>query len=157
VPRQRLGRHLNVTVLWGALGVVGIDALSKWWARGALAHQARHVWGPLWLRLTYNTGISFSLNRSNPVWTTVVAAALVVAVAAFALRATPGRATWGFALLLGGGAGNEINRLLVVPHRVTDFISVGWFPVFNVADAAVTVGLGLVAITMATGKDVVAK
>ena len=43
------------------------------------------------------------------------------------------------ALQLGGAAGNLIDRFRM--SRVTDFISVGNFPVFNVADSAITVGV----------------
>jgi len=42
-------------------------------------------------------------------------------------------------LQLGGAAGNLVDRLLV--GRVTDFISVGVFPVFNVADSSISIGV----------------
>ena len=132
-----------------------MDTLSKWWARHALGAHDVHVGGPLWLRLTYNSGISFSLNRSSPVVSAIVAMAIVLAVLYVALRATAGLATIGFGLLLGGGASNEIDRLVRVPHRVTDFISVGWFPVFNLADAAVTVGFVILAVAMMRGSSLV--
>jgi lipoprotein signal peptidase len=52
---------------------------------------------------------------------------------------------------------NEVNRLVVVPHQVTDFISVGWFPVFNVADAAVTLGFCALIVAMLRGSTLVEK
>jgi signal peptidase II len=42
--------------------------------------------------------------------------------------------------LLGGGLANVVDRVVASPHRVTDFIAVGSFPVFNLADVAVTAG-----------------
>jgi signal peptidase II len=42
-------------------------------------------------------------------------------------------------LQLGGAAGNLIDRLLM--HKVTDFISIGNFPVFNIADSSISVGV----------------
>ena len=150
MPRQRLTRPVNVSVVVLALGVAVLDSLTKLWARHELANGPRHVVGPLWFRLTYNTGISFSINRTGPIWTTLMA--LVIAV-----QAAPGLATVGFGLLLGGGVANEVNRLVVVPHQVTDFISVGWFPVFNVADAAVTLGFCALIVAMLRGSTLVEK
>lgn len=155
MPRQRLRRPVNAAVVGWALGVALLDSLSKWWARHALGAHGEHVWGPLWLRLTYNSGISFSLNRSGPVATTLVALVIVLVVMYVALRATPGLATVGLGLLLGGGVSNEIDRLVHSPHQVTDFISVGWFPVFNLADAAVTVGFVTLVIAMLRGSALV--
>ena len=150
MPRQRLTRPVNVSVVVLALGVAVLDSLTKLWARHELANGPRHVVGPLWFRLTYNTGISFSINRTGPIWTTLMALVIV-------FQAAPGLATVGFGLLLGGGVANEVNRLVVVPHQVTDFISVGWFPVFNVADAAVTLGFCALIVAMLRGSTLVEK
>ena len=140
MPRQRLVRPINVAVAAWALAVTLVDLVSKWWARHHLMPPGRHVLGPLWLRVTYNSGISFSLNRSSPAVTTAITLVVVLVVAMVAVRAYPGLATVGFGLLLGGGISNEIDRLMRTPHEVTDFIAVGSFPVFNLADVAVTSG-----------------
>ncbi len=155
MSRQRLGSRVNSAVVGWALSVGLVDTLSKWWARHALSAHDVHVAGPLWFRLTYNSGISFSLNRSSPALSAIVALVIVLVVLFVALRATPGLATIGLGLLLGGGASNEIDRLVRVPHRVTDFISVGRFPVFNLADAAVTVGFVILAVAMLRGSALV--
>lgn len=132
-----------------------LDSTSKWWARDALSPRGEHVWGALWFRLTYNSGISFSLNRGGPVATALVTLVIVLAVAFVALRATPGLATVGLGLLLGGGASNEVDRLVHSPHQVTDFIAVGWFPVFNLADAAISVGFVVLLVAMLRGSSLV--
>ncbi len=155
MPRQRLGRRLNAAVVGWALAAAVLDATTKWWARHALGAHARHVWGPLWWRLTYNSGVSFSFTGGGPVATTLVVFVIVLVVLAAALRATPGLATVGLGLLLGGGASNEVDRLVHSPNQVTDFISVGWFPVFNLADAAVTVGFVILVIAMLRGSPLV--
>ncbi|MDY6867785.1 MAG: signal peptidase II, partial [Chloroflexota bacterium] len=49
-------------------------------------------------------------------------------------------------LQLGGALGNLIDRIRFGP--VTDFISVGEFPVFNIADACITIGVGLLILSM---------
>jgi len=155
VPRQRLARRINVTVVALALSVAILDSLTKLWARHALAQRARHVIGPVWFRLTYNSGISFSMNRAGPLATTLVVLVIVLVVAYVAVQAAPGLATLGFGLLLGGGVANEVNRLVVDPHRVTDFIAIGRFPVFNLADAAVTVGFCVLVVAMLRGANLV--
>lgn len=138
-----------------ALAVVVVDSLSKWWARHYVGRTGRHVWGPVWLRVTYNTGISFSLNRTGPVGTTLIALVIVLVVMFVAFQAMPGWPTVGFGLLLGGGISNEVDRLVRAPHQVTDFISVGWFPVFNLADAAVSVGFVILVIALMRGSTLV--
>jgi signal peptidase II len=50
------------------------------------------------------------------------------------------------AMQLGGALGNLIDRLVFGP--VTDFISVGRFPVFNIADSSITVGVGLLLLAL---------
>lgn len=155
MPRQRLRRRVNAAVVVWALTAAVMDSLSKWWARRYLGRSARHVWGPLWLRLTYNKGISFSLNRTGPVGTTLIALVIVLVVMFVAFQALPGWPTVGFGLLLGGGVSNEVDRLVRVPHQVTDFISVGWFPVFNLADAAVSVGFVILVVALLCGSTLV--
>lgn len=50
------------------------------------------------------------------------------------------------AMQLGGALGNLVDRVRLGP--VTDFISVGTFPVFNIADSAITVGVGLLLLSL---------
>ena len=117
------------------------DLATKAWARGVLAQRAIHVWGPWWWRLNFNRGVSFSLNPSGPRWTSLLTAAVLAAVAWYARRARHWSTATGFGLVLGGGVGNLLDRVTATPPRVTDFVAVGSFPVFNLADAAITVGV----------------
>jgi signal peptidase II len=140
VPRQRLKFGVNPAVIVAALVVTAADAVTKIWARHALATHAHHVAGDIWLRLQYNSGISFSINQSGPLLTTIATIVVAVVAVVIGVRAQRGAPTVGFGLLLGGGVANVIDRLAANPHQVTDFIAVGSFPVFNLADAAITVG-----------------
>jgi signal peptidase II len=151
VPRQRLRYRLNYTVVAVALGVTIADALTKYWARHALAHHAHHVIGPLWLRLTYNSGISFSINSSGPLVTTIATLLIAIVVVGVGLNANAGAPAVGFGLLIGGGVANVIDRLAANPHEVTDFIAVSSFPVFNLADAAITVGFVVLIVAALRG------
>jgi signal peptidase II len=152
VPRQRLTFRPNFTVIAVALGVTAIDALTKYWVRRHLARHGDHVLGPVWLRLQYNTGISFSIDRSLPLVTTIVTVVIAVVVVVVGLRANRGLPTLGFGLLIGGGVANVIDRLAATPHEVTDFIAVGSFPVFNAADVAITLGFLVLMVAAIRGE-----
>jgi signal peptidase II len=132
---------------------IGADQLTKTWALHHLA-DGRHLVGPVWLVRTFNSGAAFGLGRGA---TPVVEAVVVVLVAwllVFSRRASR-TATLpvavGLGLLLGGAAGNLIDRIFRhipgYPGAVIDFIDalqVGsheWWPVFNVADASIVVGV----------------
>jgi signal peptidase II len=157
VPRQRLTYRFNITVLAVALVVTALDALSKAWARHHLANHARHVIGPLWLRLQYNTGISFSIDHSLPLVTTIATVVVAVVVVVVGLRARRGAPTIGFGLLIGGGIANVIDRVAATPHEVTDFIAFGSFPVFNVADVAITLGFVVLMVAALRGERLFAR
>jgi len=108
--------------------------------------------GAVWFRLQYNSGISFSINRSGPLLTSVVTVVIAVVVFAIGLQAASGAPAVGFGLLLGGGVANVIDRLAARPHRVTDFVAVGSFPVFNLADASITVGFVVLLVAALRGE-----
>ncbi len=152
VPRKRLIDRINSTVIVIALVVTAIDALSKVWARHALATHAVHIGGDIWLRLQYNSGISFSFNQSRTLLTTIATVIVALVVVVLGLRARRGLPTTGFGLLLGGGVANIVDRLSANPHRVTDFIALGSFPVFNLADVAITAGFITLLVAALTGE-----
>jgi signal peptidase II len=152
VPRKRLIDRINYTVIVIALVVTAIDALSKVWARHALATHAVHIGGDIWLRLQYNSGISFSFNQSRTLLTTIATVIVALVVVVLGLRARRGLPTTGFGLLLGGGVANIVDRLSANPHQVTDFIALGSFPVFNLADVAITAGFITLLVAALTGE-----
>ncbi|HET9076382.1 MAG TPA: signal peptidase II [Acidimicrobiales bacterium] len=133
-----------------AAAVVAADQLTKTWALDSLRlGQPRHVIGPVNLVLTYNTGAAFGLGTGV---TPIVEAAVVVLVVwllAASRRASRNASSTmavGLGLLLGGALGNLADRLFRhpkgFPGGVVDFIQgVSWWPVFNVADASIVVGV----------------
>ncbi len=133
--------------------VLILDQSTKWWALQALdsARSIDVVW-TLRLRLVFNRGTAFGLgSRFGPL--IAVLAVAVVAVLARAGNTLQGRAArMSLGLVLGGAVGNLIDRLLrdgsgVLGGAVVDFIDLQWWPVFNVADMAITGGAALLALT----------
>jgi signal peptidase II len=157
VPRQRLRFRLNYTVIAVALAVTVVDAATKYWARHALTRHPEHLVGVFWFRLQYNSGISFSINNSGPLVTTIATVVVAVVVVLVGINANGGAPALGFGLLLGGGLANVIDRLASSPHQVTDFIAVSSFPVFNVADAAITVGFIILMVAALRGERLLAR
>lgn len=134
-------------ILFGvAAAVVGLDQLTKELALEGLADGPTHVlWGAVTLRVTYNSGGAFGVLQGIPGFF-LVATVVVVAVIVVWARQLDERA-WAvpLGLVLGGGVGNLIDRIFRDPGgRVVDFIDLHWWPVFNLADASIVVGVGVV-------------
>lgn len=137
-----------------AAGVVALDQATKAWAQRRLsAGRAIHVGWTLRLRLTENEGMAFSRGRGlGPVigvLALVVVAALLVALGRQGAHRR--LATVAVGLVVGGAVGNIADRLLrgdggFLRGAVVDFVDLGWWPVFNVADAAITAGGALLVL-----------
>lgn len=139
--------------------VVAADQATKTWA---LHHAVapRHVVGPVWLALTFNSGAAFGLGRGvTPVVEAVVVAlvvALLIVGRRAARQATVGAAV-GLGLVVGGALGNLVDRIGRDHHgSVIDFIAalrIGThdrWPIFNLADAAIVVGAVVLAVAYST-------
>ncbi len=137
--------------LWLALGVAIADQGSKLLAEHWLGvHEPVAVVPFFNLFLTYNTGAAFSFLRDAGGWQRWLFAALSVGVSVFIvvwLRRIPRDEKWlacALALVLGGAAGNLVDRLFRAGGGVVDFIDVyyaSWhWPAFNVADSAISIG-----------------
>jgi signal peptidase II len=157
VPRKRLALGINPTVIVVALVVTAIDAVSKAWARQSLGGHDVHVAGSVWFHLQFNSGISFSINQSGPLVTTLLTVLIALGVLVVGLRASFGPPTYGFGLLIGGGLANLLDRLAASPHEVTDFIALGAFPVFNLADVAITAGFIVLIVSALRGERLLTK
>ena len=135
--------------LWLSALVLVLDQASKYLATSFLNYGEPVVLLPVFdLTLLYNTGAAFSFLAGQGGWQRwffiVVAFAMSIYLFLW-LRKTP-RGMWvqasALALILGGALGNVIDRVAL--GHVVDFISVHWqqhyFPAFNIADSAITVG-----------------
>lgn len=95
-----------------------------------------------------NTGAAFGLFPSGGTLFTVIAV-LVAGAILYYFPQVSSRNWWvrlALILQMGGAIGNLIDRLLQGP--VTDFISIGSFPVFNVADSSISIGVAILVVSM---------
>jgi signal peptidase II len=156
---------LVIAQLSALLLAFSLDRLSKNWVLHHLQETVARplVDGFIQLHLTQNTGAAFSLGRDNGQLMTIVATLVTV-----------GLITWTFwrhkvyankmllekigtGLLLGGALGNLFDRFSM--GQVTDFLQFTFidFPIFNIADALIDVGIGLIFIDMMrSGKSLTA-
>ena len=131
--------------------VIGADQWSKWLIEGALQlSESRYCLPVFNLVRAHNRGAAFSMFDAASGWqrwvfsalAMVVSVTLVTWLARLERRAALMAAA--LALILGGALGNVIDRLRL--GYVVDFLQVHWqqhyFPAFNIADSAITVGAG---------------
>ena len=124
--------------------VVLVDQLTKEWALNTLADRNIDVIGSLRFNLAFNTGMAFSQATGLGPFIGIVALLVVVGLLVSIGRAESPVYPWAVGLIIGGAVGNIVDRLFRDPGwfrgAVIDFIDVQWWPIFNVADIAVTTG-----------------
>ena len=134
-----------------AAAVVALDQLTKWWALRTLGDRSIDLVGSLRLALTFNKAGAFGLGSS---FVPVLAVVAVGVVLVFVVRGDPSTrlaVAVALGLVLGGAFGNLADRVFRDPGllrgAVIDFIDLQWWPVFNLADAAITCGCVLLVLT----------
>jgi signal peptidase II len=144
----------GVRWLWISAAVIVLDQLSKLWIQGSMElYESIELLPVLNIYHTFNRGAAWSFLAHADGWQRWMFSALAVGVSA-------GLVVWlrrltlanhvlliaGLTLIVGGAIGNLIDRLYL--GHVVDFILVHWdehyFPAFNVADSAISVGAALV-------------
>lgn len=138
-PPQLIRFYRNV------LGVFAVDQFSKMLALRHLDPSATFplISGIFHLTLVQNTGIAFGFFRGGD-WillTLITVSLLVLAGMSFYLpKLGPGTQT-ALALILGGALGNWLDRVRL--GAVVDFLDFQIWPVFNLADTAISIGVGI--------------
>ena len=137
-----------------AAAVFALDRLSKWVVESHVSFEDTYkvIPGLFDIVRSTNRGVAFGMfNDSASAWMArllifaSLGAVIAVGVVLWNARKLDRVSLWGFALIMGGAAGNVFDR--IVEGRVTDFLlfyirDYQW-PTFNVADSALVVGSGL--------------
>lgn len=163
VPREFPPARPRRLEIWLPLLIVAVDQLSKAAVRATLPLHDSVTIVPGLVDFTHvrNTGAAFGiLNTADFPFKTVVialiATAALVGVGMYAAGLAHHQlvARIGLALIIGGAAGNLLDRVIV--GSVVDFVDVYWrnwhFWAFNVADAAISIGVAIMILDMLGGQ-----
>lgn len=128
-----------------ALAVVLLDAATKWLIEREIGPNAARasiqIAGSfIELRYTANSGVAFGMLSGSSTIAGVLVGIVIVPLAVVLVILASRGLPWAIAsgLVLGGAAGNLLDR--IGDSTVTDFVAVGQWPSFNVADASITIG-----------------
>ncbi len=140
--------------LWIALLIIVVDQLTKVWIQRSLElYETIEVLPVLNIYHTFNRGAAWSFLATADGWQrwmfSILAIGVSIALIVWLRRlaiASQGLLVAGLVLIVGGALGNLVDRLYL--GHVVDFIYVHWgdayFPAFNVADSAISIGAALV-------------
>jgi signal peptidase II len=144
-------RHHHRILLWAGVATFAyvLDQGTKYWAQRSLDSNAPTsvIGDVLQFHLIHNPGAAFSMGTGYTIVLTLIA--LTVIVICIKMAGRLGSTGWAIALglLVGGALGNVTDRIFRAPSplrgHVVDFIEVPHWPVFNVADSAITVAAAL--------------
>jgi signal peptidase II len=138
------GRAQWLGLLMVAVAAVVSDQVTKHVVRSDLTvDESVRVLGPLTIHRVQNSGIAFGLFASATVVVTVLTAVAVGWMVVFFARS--GRRhpviPAALGLLIGGSLSNLVDRIRL--GHVTDFLDVGWWPAFNLADSFICIGVAI--------------
>ncbi len=145
-----------------ALGVIIVDQLVKAWIAELILNPPRRIdlTGFFSLTPVWNRGVSFGLFATDAwvgAWILSGIALLVSAgLTVWLLRVTRVLPRLALGLVIGGAVGNVIDRMTIgAVFDFLDFHVAGWhWPAFNVADAAICIGVGLLMLdSLSNGAD----
>ncbi|MDV7244151.1 MULTISPECIES: signal peptidase II [Rhodococcus] len=153
-------RYQRMRLLFVIAGVVLItDLVTKVLAVARIepGESVRVIGDVVTLRLVRNPGAAFSMATGMTWLLTLVAVGVVIGVVRIGRTL---RSPWwalGLGLVLGGALGNLVDRFFRAPGvmqgHVVDFVSVGWWPVFNVADSGIVCGAVLLVVLTLIGLE----
>jgi signal peptidase II len=141
-----------VKSLWLVPLILLVDQVTKLVVAGTMGEGSSIPVLGDFFRLTYihNRGAAFGVDIGNP-WLHTLVAVVALGVLVWLFRSTPSHARllrWSLSMVLGGAVGNLVDRVRL--QQVVDFLDFGLgslrWPVFNVADSFVTVGIFMLAI-----------
>ena len=146
---QKPSRNIWIVPALVAVIVIIFDQLTKQWVVATLGPATMTNFVPIigdTARIAYshNTGVAFSLLQGHPELLTIAALLIVAGAIYFYVTQLPNQRTAVqliMGLIMGGAFGNLIDRIRL--GYVVDFVQVGWFPIFNLADSAISVGAAL--------------
>jgi signal peptidase II len=153
-PRRRLRLLLSVAAVVLALDIVTKVVAVKLLTPG---QPVSIIGDTVTWTLVRNSGAAFSMATGYTWMLTLIATGVVVGIFWMGRRLVSPWWAIGLGMILGGATGNLVDRFFRSPGplqgHVVDFLSIGWWPVFNVADPSVVGGAILLVTLSAMGYD----
>lgn len=136
----------------GIIVLIVLDQASKFWAVNHLAIKGSQPFinGLLGFRYTENTGAAFSILREKQLLLILLTSVIIVGLIGYLIKALRTDVhvvvKWAYMLLISGAIGNLIDRVRL--NFVVDFLEFKFitFPIFNIADICVVIGVSLLAL-----------
>ncbi len=148
---MKINKKFLFIVLPVFIGILVLDLLTKEFIAGQIALNGSHVFIPGLINFTYveNDGAAWNIFAGDRTFLIIITVAFVLLLGLFYFFERKNGSLFhiGLAMILGGAVGNMVDRIFI--GIVRDFIQFDFwksFPVFNVADAALTIGVVLVVI-----------
>jgi signal peptidase II len=125
--------------------IVVADQLTKHWALNRLSgDRTIDLVGSLRFNLAFNRGMAFSQATGAGPVIGALGFVIVIVIVLWLRRSATGVAAVAAGMIVGGAIGNLIDRLFRgeawLRGAVVDFIDLQWFPIFNIADSAISIG-----------------
>lgn len=162
--RRRSNSTLAIIGFAFALLIIALDQASKYWILYILdldaggAGSSIEVLPFFNLTMVWNRGISFGLFQAQALWQSLILIAFSLAVSgllcAWMIRATRRLQVFAYGAIIGGAIGNAIDRAIYgAVADFLDFSDLGFSWVFNVADMAINVGVGLLLLDLVLNSE----
>jgi len=130
-----------------ALAVLALDRITKIIALGLLSpgDSISVIPGIFHITLVLNNGTAFGLFKGMNAFFILVSVTVIACIILYVWKNRPLGFVWSliFGLILGGASGNLFDRIKF--GRVIDFFDFRIWPVFNIADSCITIGMILLA------------
>lgn len=125
--------------------IVVADQLTKHWALNRLSgDRTIDLVGSLRFNLAFNKGMAFSQATGAGPVIGALGFVIVIVIVLWLRRSATGVAAVAAGMIVGGAIGNLIDRLFRgeawLRGAVVDYIDLQWFPIFNIADSAISIG-----------------
>jgi signal peptidase II len=142
--RSRARRNLFVLASCLVLAALGAKSVAE-----ATLQDGPIDLGIIQLRLVFNPGVAFGVGDSLPPWLLIGLAlavtGLLIGYAWSTVEASSKLGRFALAAIMAGGIANVVDRAF--GGTVTDYFDLGWWPVFNLSDCFIVVGVGLMFLT----------
>ncbi|MGM5483836.1 MAG: signal peptidase II [Nanobdellota archaeon] len=141
MKEEKVGNNIKLIIIIIILFL--IDRISKYILNNNLEEKVNLIPKILWLTPVKNTGAAFGILKGNVVilgTLTLIASIIILYLILF--KKNPINIKISLSLIAAGALGNTVDRIF--SGHVFDFIDLGWWPVFNIADILICIGAALI-------------